>query len=78
MSRIGKQPIIIPEGTQVTIQDGVVSVKGKGGELRKKIHHDIEIKVEESNVVVTPVNDSHQALALWGTFASHVRNMLEI
>jgi len=76
MSRIGKQPIEIPAGTEVTISDGILTVKGKGGELSKKIHSDVIIKVEGTEAVVSPANDSRQAQAMWGTFASHVRNMV--
>ena len=76
MSRVGKQIITIPSGTDVTISDGVVAVKGKGGELRRKLHSDVVVTVENDTVVVNPANDSRQALALWGTFASHVQNMV--
>lgn len=76
MSRIGKQPITIPSGTEVTISDGVVAVKGKGGELRKDIHEFVNITIDGDTITVTPVNDSRQALALWGTFSSHVQNMV--
>jgi len=76
MSRIGKQPIEIPTGTEVTISEGILTVKGKGGELSKKLHEDVTVKVEGTEVVVTPANETRQAQALWGTFASHVRNMV--
>ncbi|PCI89900.1 50S ribosomal protein L6 [Candidatus Kaiserbacteria bacterium] len=76
MSRIGKQPIIIPAGVEVSVTDGVISVKGKGGELTKKIHKIIGITVEGDNVVVVPLDESREGQALWGTFASHVRNMI--
>lgn len=76
MSRIGKKPIIIPEDTEVTVSEGVVTVKGKGGELRRKINSDIEVKVEDTEVVVTPLNDSREANSMWGTTASHITNMI--
>ena len=76
MSRIGKQPIEIPVGTEVTVSESILTVKGKGGELTKKLHADVVIAVEGSQVIVTPANDSRQAQALWGTFASHVKNMI--
>lgn len=77
MSRIGKQPITIPAGTEVNVSDGVIAVKGKGGELRKKLHSDIVVTVENDAVIVAPANDSRSAQALWGTFASHVQNMVQ-
>jgi len=76
MSRIGKQPIEIPTGTEVSVVDGYVFVKGKGGELKKRIHDAVEVSVSDGHVTVTPANDSHLATALWGTFASHIRNMV--
>lgn len=76
MSRIGKQPIVIPAGVEVSITDNVISVKGKGGELKKNLHDDVSIVVEGDAVVVTPKNESRAAQALWGTFSSHMKNMI--
>ena len=76
MSRIGKQTISVPAGTTVTVADGVVAVAGKGGELRKRIHKDVAITVDGDTVTVTPNNETPLALALWGTFSSHVQNMV--
>lgn len=77
MTRIGKQPITIPSGTEVSVADGVVSVKGKKGELTRRLHSDVSVAVDGETVTVNPVNDSNRAYALWGTFASHVRNMVQ-
>lgn len=76
MSRIGKQPITIPEKTEVTVADGVVVVKGPLGELKKQLHPSVSVAVDGSAVSVSPVNESQLALALWGTYASHIRNMI--
>ena len=76
MSRIGKQPIVIPAGTEVSVTDNVISVKGKGGELQKNLHDDVSIVVEGDSVVVTPKNETRAAQALWGTFSSHMKNMI--
>lgn len=77
MSRIGKKAIEIPNGVEVKFQDGVLSVKGPKGELRRKVHEYIDIKIEGNSAQVTPKNDSKLALALWGTFASHLKNMIK-
>jgi len=77
MSRIGKQPIEIPEKTEVTISDGTFSVKGPLGTLSRKFRDDISIVVKDGSVVLTPANDSGLARALWGTYASHIRNMIK-
>jgi large subunit ribosomal protein L6 len=77
MSRIGKKPIDIPEKTEVTVSDGVLTVKGPLGTLTKDIHPHVSIEVEDGTVLVKPKNDTRLARALWGTFASHVKNMLK-
>lgn len=76
MSRIGKQPIEIPAGTDVSVEGGVVVVKGKGGELKKKLHSFVSVSVEGDKAVVSPSNESRLSNALWGTFSSHIRNMV--
>jgi large subunit ribosomal protein L6 len=76
MSRIGKKEILIPAGTEVKVGAGEISVKGKGGTLVRTMHPAIEIKVEGSNVSVTPKNNTRLAKALWGTYAAHMRNMI--
>jgi len=77
MSRIGKQPIVIPEKTDVSVSDGTISVKGPLGELSRKITSDVAIVVKEGQVILTPTRDSALARALWGTYASHVKNMIQ-
>jgi large subunit ribosomal protein L6 len=77
MSRIGKRPMVIPTGTDVKVESGVLSVKGPQGELSKPIHSLVDITVAEGEVAVAARNNSRLARALWGTFASHVRNMVD-
>jgi len=76
MSRIGKKEITVPAGTEVSVASGVVSVKGKGGTLKKQINPAISISVAGTAVTVTPANKSRLAKALWGTYAAHIRNMI--
>lgn len=76
MSRIGKLPIVIPEKTEVKAADGILAVKGPHGELRRRISNEVSIAITDGEVVVSPNHDSHTAQALWGTYASHVRNMV--
>lgn len=76
MSRIGKNPITIPEKTEVTVGDGVVAVKGPLGELRKPLHREVNVSVADGAVTVAPARENELAKALWGTYASHVRNMI--
>lgn len=76
MSRIGKRPISIPEKSEVAVADGVVTVKGPKGELVLTLHPKVHVELMEGGVQVSPKDDSRLALALWGTFASHIKNML--
>lgn len=77
MSRIGKQQIKIPEKTEVTIKDGVVVVKGPKGELSKKFRPNILIEIKEGKVVLAPNDQEIETLSLWGTYASHIMNMID-
>src|SRR6185503_7830162 len=76
MSRIGKQIITVPAGTDVSISTDTITVKGKGGTLVKPMHPAVKIAVENGVVAVNPANNSRLARALWGTYAAHVKNML--
>ncbi len=76
MSRLGKQPIHIPEGVMVTVADSVCTVKGPKATLTREVRKDVGISVEEGNVVLTPKAGSVMAPALWGTYAAHIRNMV--
>ena len=76
MSRIAKQPIPIPAGTTVTLADGVFTVKGPKGTLTRAVKPDVVILIDADNVVLKPKDDtSIFSRALWGTYASHVKNM---
>jgi large subunit ribosomal protein L6 len=76
MSRIGKKQLTIPEKTEVTVTGEVVKVKGPLGELSRTFRPEIVIKVEEGKVTLTPTRNSLDIQALWGTYSSHVSNML--
>ncbi|MAF59366.1 MAG: 50S ribosomal protein L6 [Candidatus Pacebacteria bacterium] len=75
MSRIGKQTITIPEKTEVSANDGMIIVKGPLGELKKPFSG-VNIDIKDGEVSVSPANDSKLSQALWGTFASHIKNMV--
>ena len=57
MSRIGRKPIVIPAGVEVSVNDHVVTVKGPKGTLNSNIHPMMNVKVENGEVVVTRPND---------------------
>lgn len=77
MSRIGKKGIEIPEKTLVTVNGDIVVVKGPLGELSRKFKKDISIKVEENKIELKPLKETLENNALWGTYTSHIKNMIE-
>ncbi|GAA4280861.1 50S ribosomal protein L6 [Gaetbulibacter aestuarii] len=76
MSRIGNNPVAIPEGVTVDVKDNVVTVKGKLGELTQN-YDSVEIKVEEGNVFVKRADDSKDQKAKHGLYRALMKNMIE-
>ena len=76
MSRIGKQVINIPEKTEVTLQGSSVAVKGPLGEVKKTFNPIIEVTVTGNEVTLKPKTITLESRALWGTYASHLKNMV--
>jgi large subunit ribosomal protein L6 len=76
MSRIGKQPIPVPDGVEVTIEPDRVMVKGPKGELSERVHRDITVAQEEGTLVVTRPTDRGEHRALHGLTRSLVNNMV--
>lgn len=77
MSRIGKQPIDIPQNVEIKIEDNFVIVKGPKGELKQQLVKEIELDINEKQVLVKPKNLSKSARALWGTYRSLIANMID-
>jgi len=77
MSRIGKQIIEIPQGVTVTATDKEITVKGPKGELKKDLHQLVTVTVADNTATVSvQKEDDKKERSLWGTFASHVKNMV--
>jgi lambda repressor-like predicted transcriptional regulator len=76
MSRIGKKPISIPEKTEVTVSGGLVTVKGPQGTISRPFKSNIDIVVNGKEVILTPKSESLENKALWGTYGSHITNMI--
>jgi large subunit ribosomal protein L6 len=77
MSRIGKKPIPIPNGVEVTVNGNNVTVKGPKGTLTRSFHADMTIKVEDNAVVVERPSDERMHRSLHGTTRSLIANMIE-
>ncbi len=76
MSRIGKMPISIPEGVEVKLDAGVVTVKGKLGELKQTINPDLEVKIEEGEINIERPSDSPSHRAQHGLHRALINNMI--
>lgn len=77
MSRIGKRAIPIPAGTDVSVVSSEIIVKGKGGTLKRMMHPAISISIANGEVTVLPKEKTRLGRALWGTYAAHIRNMID-
>lgn len=76
MSRLGKQPIVLPAGVSATFADGVLTVKGSRGELSRSFTKEVTLSVADNAITLAPAKETGTALALWGTYAAHVHNMI--
>lgn len=77
MSRIGKRIINIPAGVTVALNDGVFEVKGPKGTLHRPLKADVVINISGNEITLAPVKETMFARALWGTYGSHIANMIE-
>lgn len=77
MSRIGKNPIAIPEQVDVSIKDGFLTVKGPKGELKRKFGEEIIFEKKDNFLELKMKKPTLQSKALWGTYASHIKNMIK-
>jgi large subunit ribosomal protein L6 len=77
MSRIGKLPISVPEKVSLSVDDGIVTVKGPLGELKQKIDAGIELKIENGEIQVTRPNDEKEARSKHGLYRALIANMVK-
>ena len=78
MSRIGKQPVIVPSGVTVTVgKDNVVTVKGPKGELKEAIDRDIIVEVKDGQINLLRPTDQIRHRALHGLYRSLVSNLVK-
>jgi large subunit ribosomal protein L6 len=76
MSRIGKNPVDVPQGVDVAIVGQIVTAKGKLGELSATFTDDVDISREENLVWVKPRGNSRNARKMWGTARSVISNLV--
>ena len=77
MSRIGKEPVPIPDGVDVTLSGSVLTVKGPKGTLTQEIHPAITVTIDDGAVRVTRPSDEREHRSLHGLFRSLIANMVQ-
>ena len=76
MSRVGKNPVVVPNGVTITLTEEQISAKGKLGELNLALTSDVSVTQEDNQIFVKPKNDSKRARALWGTTRANIANLV--
>ena len=76
MSRVGKMPVTVPQGVDVSIKEDQISVKGAGGTLSVANNALVTVKNEAGKLSFAPANDSREANAMSGTLRQLVNNMV--
>ena len=77
MSRIGRKPIQIPEGVEIDVKPGAVTVKGPKGELSQGVSRDMTVAIDDSTLTVERPTDRGEHRALHGLTRSLIANMVE-
>ena len=77
MSRVGKNPVAIPQGVTVDLKAQDLKVKGKRGELSMVVHDDVEVTRGDTGLSFMPRSESRRARMQWGTARARVQNMVK-
>lgn len=78
MSRIGKQPVVVPAGVTITVDaENIITVKGPKGQLSQAIDRDITVAINEGNITLTRPTDQIRHRAMHGLYRSLVNNMVK-
>ncbi|WP_353233563.1 50S ribosomal protein L6 [Diaphorobacter ruginosibacter] len=76
MSRVGKSPVTVPQGVDVSMNDNQISVKGAGGNLSLTPNALVKVTLEDGKLTFVPANESREANAMSGTMRQLVNNMV--
>lgn len=76
MSRVGKNPVVIPAGVTIELKGQHLKAKGKRGELQLVVHDDVLVAKEAEGLVFKPRNDSRRARMQWGTARNLASNIV--
>jgi large subunit ribosomal protein L6 len=76
MSRVGKNPVELPQGVTANLAGQDLKVKGPKGELALVVHQNVDVKLDGSVITVSPRNEERQTRALWATMQRRISNMV--
>jgi len=76
MSKIAKKPIVLPEGVDAVLKDGLIELKGKNGAISLKALPHIKVEIKDKQITLTTEESHPQARANWGTLASLIKNAI--
>ena len=77
MSRVGKYPVVVPNGVTINLAGGELSVKGKLGQASINVVDTVVASLEDNQVWVKPKNETKQARMMWGTTRANIANMVK-
>ncbi len=77
MSRIGNRKIVIPEGVSVELNDNIVKVTGKLGELSLELPNVIKLEIKDNEITLTRINEIKTTKAMHGTTNANITNMIK-
>ena len=77
MSRIGRQPVVLPKGVEVAVSDGVVTITGPKGTLTRRLHPRVSVTVSDEKLRVERSDDSKLERSVHGTTRALMANMVE-
>jgi large subunit ribosomal protein L6 len=77
MSRLGKKPIVLPQGVDMKIEDGKISMKGPKGELSRDFRNEINITLKDGQIETGLRVDTKFSRKLWGTYVALLKNMIK-
>lgn len=77
MSRVGKNPVVLPSGVTADVKEQDVKIKGPKGEMTLVVHPKVDVKLDGGNIVVSPkLADDRESRALWATMQRRISNMV--
>lgn len=77
MSRVGKNPVVVPSGVTIEMAGNLLKAKGKLGELDLQLSELVDVAHQENQITVTPRNNTKPARMMWGTLRNRIHNLVQ-